>query len=318
MDFQAMVKSENTDECFDGWKPYRDELTDTIVNGIEDYYRRKKLIDSGKKQFFNAYDMEQIIRELGKKPTLAIWGAGGCNDIDISKLAKYFKLVLIDHNTRWIEATRKKYNLRKMDCVTIDLKFWDISQDDYLMFEALVKDKAPIDEIEGFFYDLIAKMSKIDYQSMPSFDFSVGVGLFSQLNSRFAAMAHINEYPYDITGILFKINQLAVECTMDAISKMTNNAIVLGYEERVLYDASSDEAELIVDALNEARREGFYNSGTYGKNLNSEVWGNQELCEYIKEGLEKNSLEYITEKNILWCFTSDKFYIMNVPIFRIQ
>ncbi len=318
MDYQAIIKSENTDTYFDTWKPYRDELTDTIINGIEDYYRRKKLIDSGKKQFIKAYDMEQIIKELGKKPTLAIWGAGGCNDIDISRLARYFRLVLIDHNVEWIEAARKKYNLRKIDCLTIDLKFWNIIHDDYLMFEALVKDRASVDEVERFFYDLIAKMGNLDYQSMPSFDFSVAVGLISQLNSRFAAIAYINKYPYDLTSVFLKINQLAVESTMEAITKMTNKAIVLGYEEKVLYSASTEEAEQIVDALNEERREAFYSNGTYGKNLQSQVSGNQELCEYINDRLLQKELEYVTEKNILWCFTSDKFYVMNVPIFRIQ
>lgn len=318
MNYEDMLKTENTDYCFDVWSGYREELTDYIISSVEDFYRKKKLTNIGKRQFQTAYDMEQISEELAAKPTLAIWGAGGCNDIDLLRLANYFRLVLIDHNMERIQAAKDRYGLKPEDCLLTDLKFWDISKEDYLMFEALMKDKAPIDEVEEYIVELIHKVESIDYSLLPNFDFSVAVGLFSQLNSRFAALAHLHQYSENLSNIFIKLNKCAMEATMRAIKQMTDKALVVGYEEKVLYDIDVEEARELIDIINEEREETLFNRAMEALRMVSEVSGNDELCRGVLKEIEIGKFECVSHKSILWPFTSDKFYIMNVLSLEIR
>ena len=86
MDYYKMIASENTDSMYEKWSEYRNELTDYIIEGIEHLHIRRKLADTGKRRIYGEYNIETIVAEKVNRPTLAIWGAGGCNDIDIVRL----------------------------------------------------------------------------------------------------------------------------------------------------------------------------------------------------------------------------------------
>lgn len=286
MDYNSLIKTEDTDVCFNDWEEYRNNLTDYVMDSIESYYTREYLKRTGKKRLVREYGMKEIVEELGEKPSLAIWGAGGCNDIDICRLAKYFKLILIDHNLEKIVYAKKRFNLSDDECICVDLKFWDISNDDYLMMEAMIKDEVTGEELGNYIEDMIAKMPGYDYSTMPHFDFSVAVGLVSQLNSRLAALIHINKYQYDMTKYLYDMNFDAVDKFLNAIVGITNKMFVLGYEDRILE--------------------------TEGK-----VAGNDILENRITSMIESENIKNFMDKELVWNFISEKSYIMQINSYEL-
>jgi len=313
MDFDSMIKTEDTDIFYETWRDYRDNLTDYIISAVEDYYRKKKLKAIGKRQFFTAYDIEDICKEWMKTPSLAIWGAGGCNDIDIVRLSKYFNLVLIDYDIEKIEKTREKFEISSERCYCVDLKFWDITRDDFLMFEALVKDNAPLEDVEKFMEELIAHNKEFKYLDLPKFDFSVVVGLASQLNSRFASLAYIHNYQKDIFSMLNKLNICGVDNLTNAVNAMTDKLIIYGYETRVIYEAEFGAGKNLVEEMNEDLElalVGGHEEWIWNQVL--EVAGNDILQKKVLQDIEAGVLSYVGGKYLLWNFTFEKNYIMTL------
>ncbi len=313
MDIYNLIKTENTNSLYEQWEDYRNELTDYIVECIEDFHIKKKLAESGKKRIYGEFDMDRIIKEVQKKPSLAIWGAGGCNDIDIKRLARHFMLCLIDTDIEKINQTKERFKLSDEECICIDLKFWDIHMDTYEMFEALLKDGENISVIKGFFEDMLGRMDEIDYDSLPSFDYSVAVGLVSQLNSRFAALLYVNRFSQDTTELLSELNKIAVERFLMAIEKMTDKVIMLGYELACQDDINS-HIEQVCISINEESQiyllEG--SSKNNFRSFESNVAGNDILIEKTNHWNEKTNLTLVNYKSMVWPFTKLKQYLMLV------
>lgn len=331
MDFQNMVESEDSDSLYYRWSDYRRELTHYIIGSVEELYIKKKLFDLRKRRILGTYNIENIVVELGHKPTLAIWGAGGCNDIDIVMLSKYFKLILIDNNVEKTEKARERFGLSREDCICVDLHFWDIKADDYKMFDALLNDGADADEIMGFINELENGNIKPDYSEMPKFDYSVAVGLASQLNSRFAAILHmynvrrankeygikIRKYTADevehIYSIIRRLNNVAVEHMLEAINAMTDKGVILGYEADNFDGCYDLNMALQLKCLNE-EHEVLITSGISAFNRWKDkimISGNQELEDGIRWRVEGLGEFTVTNyKSMIWPFLDSKNYLM--------
>ena len=317
MDFEKMIQSENTDCLYDDWESYRNELTNYIISSIEDYYRKKKLTELKERHFYIKYNMKDICKELGYSPTLAIWGAGGCNDIDIAKLSKYFNLVLIDHNVEMIENAKKRFGLSDEKCICTDLKFWDISKEDYLMFDALLKDNVSKSDIEMYIKDLVINMPDIDYKHIPHFDFSVMVGLASQLNSRFAALIHLNKYPYDLTNFFGKLNELAVNRLIKAVYEMTNNMFIAGFETRLIETGTYKDKNGYIELLNEKREiDSSLDNYQQFSYMETEIAGNDYLIEGLRRLVSGEYITFLSEKYLWWNFLVEKNYIMDIKSYE--
>lgn len=328
MDFDEMIKSEDTDSLYDRWEDYRKELTDYIVSSVEEFNIKKKLSDLRKRRIYGIYTIEDVVAENGIKPTLAIWGAGGCNDMDIVRLSRYFRLVLVDNNINKIKAARSRFGLSCEECLCVDLHFWDVTRDDYKMFEALLRDGAEASELAGFMRELSDRMVKPDYSGLPHFDYSVAVGLASQLNSRFAAMLHMynagavhgryDRYTDADTALLcdmiYELNVAAVDRMLEAVKEMTVKGVILGYETDN-YDTCAD-MRLQLESLNE-EYEVPVASGVRAFNPYHtciKISGNAELEEGIRNRVEKTGdFVVINHRIMLWPFSEQKSYLM---IFR--
>ncbi len=286
MDYNVMIESEDTDVYFEQWKDYRDGLTDFIINSVESFYTKAYLRKTGKKRLVREYGMKEIVDELNYKPTLAIWGAGGCNDVDVIRLSSFFKLILIDHNIEKITSAKKRFNLLDEDCICVDLKFWDFSHAEYLMIDAMIKDNCEKRDLENYIRDIIFKMPEYNYSEMPHFDFSVAAGLVSQLNSRFAALLHINRYKYDMTEFLYDINEIAVERFLNVITNMTRNIFIMGYEHKVLGETGV-------------------------------IAGNDIMSEMIEDMVYNDTVRLFMCQQLLWNFTSEKKYVMQVDSYEL-
>lgn len=291
MNYSDMKNSENTDSKYQAWAEYRTQLTDYIGTTIKD--------------------------NIKKGSWIAIWGAGGCNDIDVCKLAKDYRLLLIDQDVEKLGQVRQRLGLSTDVCKVADVSFWNISDDDYEMFQALLLDGADIVDIENYFKDLLNNMSQpINLQNY-SVECSVAIGLASQLNARFAALMHINKDKLKhldinkLNDILKHLNKLATERLYVSIRQLTATMVITSYEINTVY--SMEEAAACRQEIEELLENG--NSG--GKFLSGRehelirVAGNEYWHNIIYKTIMMDKLEDMGYCRVMsWPFSHNRIYNM--------
>lgn len=317
MFYDSMIKTEKSDDMYEAWQEYREELTDTILSYIESYHIKRELLINKNIRLSRDYGIEDAVAKMDKKPVLAIWGAGGCNDIDVKKLSKYFKLVLIDHQLDVVTEVIKRFNLPS-DTVAMDMKFWDVSDDEYRMFEALLSDGKP-EEIKDYLGEISGKMPVYNLGVEKLFDHSVVIGLASQLNARFMALAQ--KYPnVDLdfmAGLVGDMNKKAVDALWNSVSTMTKNLVIYGYEA-TCFDKSLDEySEEDLFRKKEHINEEAEEKNSLGEipywideNLTN-IMGSRELETKLKSVEEFGEFGRIANcRSLIWNFTAWKSYLM--------
>lgn len=151
-------------------------------------------------------------------------GAGQCNDIDISLLSNYFNLVLIDCEQEKINEARSKY-IKNNSCICTDIPFWNIDHEAYELFEAMLVDALPVENITRYIDEYINNQRKIKYNELPKFDYSIAIGLSSQLCSRFIALLSNYKKNYNSNELNFlynyfsSLNKTAVKSMLEALKK---------------------------------------------------------------------------------------------------
>lgn len=222
-----LIASEVLPNAYKEWRGYRQKLTDFIE--------------------------ENCVAEGGCKPVLAIWGAGRSNDIDLARLAERFKLVLIDRDAEGLAQACKAYGLEETDAICVDLPFWNVELETYEMFEALL---AEGEEAEIVIEHLKQVAFDNSHRVLPEigrrFDYSVCVGLHSQLNARFAGLLYMYRENYDeeelqmIENAIRALNEAAVTRTNDVIYMLTEKLMVFGLEWAVVNKSAMDQWENLV------------------------------------------------------------------------
>lgn len=222
-----LIASEVLPNAYKEWRGYRQKLTDFIE--------------------------ENCVAEGGCKPVLAIWGAGRSNDIDLARLAERFKLVLIDRDAEGLAQACKAYGLEETDAICVDLPFWNVELETYEMFEALL---AEGEEAEIVIEHLKQVAFDNSHRVLPDirrrFDYSVCVGLHSQLNARFAGLLYMYRENYDeeelqmIENAIRALNEAAVTRTNDVIYMLTEKLMVFGLEWAVVNEFAMDQWENLV------------------------------------------------------------------------
>lgn len=222
-----LIASEVLPNAYKEWRGYRQKLTDFIE--------------------------ENCVAEGGCKPVLAIWGAGRSNDIDLARLAERFKLVLIDRDAEGLAQACKTYGLEKTDAICVDLPFWNVELETYEMFEALL---AEGEEAEIVIEHLKQVAFDNSHRVLPDigrrFDYSVCIGLHSQLNARFAGLLYMYRENYDeeelqmIENAIRALNEAAVTRTNDVIYMLTEKLMVFGLEWAVVNESAMDQWENLI------------------------------------------------------------------------
>lgn len=222
-----LIASEVLPNAYKEWRGYRQKLTDFIE--------------------------ENCVAEGGGKPVLAIWGAGRSNDIDLARLAERFKLVLIDRDAEGLVQACKTYGLEETDVICVDLPFWNVELETYEMFEALL---AEGEEAEIVIEHLKQVAFDNSHRVLPDigrrFDYSVCVGLHSQLNARFAGLLYMYRENYDeeelqmIENAIRALNEAAVTRANDVIYMLTEKLMVFGLEWAVVNESAMDQWEKFV------------------------------------------------------------------------
>lgn len=222
-----LIASEVLPNAYKEWRGYRQKLTDFIE--------------------------ENCVAEGERKPVLAIWGAGRSNDIDLARLAERFKLVLIDRDAEGLAQACKAYGLEETDAICVDLPFWNVELETYEMFEALL---AEGEEAEIVIEHLKQVAFDNSHRVLPDigrrFDYSICVGLHSQLNARFAGLLYMYRENYDeeelqmIENAIRALNEAAVTRTNDVIYMLTEKLMVFGLEWAVVNESAMDQWENLV------------------------------------------------------------------------
>lgn len=222
-----LIASEVLPNAYKEWRGYRQKLTDFIE--------------------------ENCVAEGGRKPVLAIWGAGRSNDIDLARLAERFKLVLIDRDAEGLAQACKAYGLEETDAICVDLPFWNVELETYEMFEALL---AEGEEAEIVIEHLKQVAFDNSHRVLPDigrrFDYSVCIGLHSQLNARFAGLLYMYRENYDeeelqmIENAIRALNEAAVTQTNDVIYMLTEKLMVFGLEWAVVNESAMEQWEKLV------------------------------------------------------------------------
>lgn len=222
-----LIASEVLPNAYKEWRGYRQKLTDFIE--------------------------ENCVAEGGCKPVLAIWGAGRSNDIDLARLAERFKLVLIDRDAEGLAQACKAYGLEETDAICVDLPFWNVELETYEMFEALL---AEGEEAEIVIEHLKQVAFDNSHRVLPDigrrFDYSVCIGLHSQLNARFAGLLYMYRENYDeeelqmIENAIRALNEAAVTRTNDVIYMLTEKLMVFGLEWAVVNESAMEQWEKLV------------------------------------------------------------------------
>lgn len=222
-----LIASEVLPNAYKEWRGYRQKLTDFIE--------------------------ENCVAEGGRKPVLAIWGAGRSNDIDLARLAERFKLVLIDRDAEGLAQACKTYGLEETDVICVDLPFWNVELETYEMFEALL---AEGEEAEIVIEHLKQVAFDNSHRVLPDigrrFDYSVCIGLHSQLNARFAGLLYMYRENYDeeelqmIENAIRALNEAAVTRTNDVIYMLTEKLMVFGLEWAVVNESAMDQWENLI------------------------------------------------------------------------
>lgn len=247
--FDEMIATERIPDSYVGWEQYRREVTEYIEDNC------------------------RVINENrqcggGTKPTLALWGIGQAGDIDIGRLAKCYKLVLIDRDREAVLRAVSEYGLEEQDYIIADIPFWQVDDDQYRLYEAMLEDCTDAEHILEFLTGIatgnsgkyIGKMENVDIAGdrdryLDIFDYSVAVGLHSQLNSRFAALLYHYRDNYHeedlrlISSAISGLNEAAVERLNDYMYHMTKGVFIYGYEVAACDDQT--EAEQLARAFDD-------------------------------------------------------------------
>lgn len=315
MEYEKILQTEDTDGLYDAWCTYRAELTDYIMSSIEHHRIRQTLNRTGALRLNGAYN-----KEVGEKSVLAIWGAGGCNDIDIVRLAKYFKLVLIDRDVDKLVSARTRFGLKESECLCVNLHFWDVGHDDYKLFEALLEERSGMEVLREYLCDMGGLPP--DYSTLPSFDYSVVIGLASQLNVRLAVLAQLYGRYDELRDVLDELNQLAVHRMLCAVRQMTTGAVIVGYELMNSRKYREEELQDILLRLNEEPEyitpedgaEAFFDCD----DLRPSVAGNEFLETGIRAWMADGSYQILCHRAMLWDFSDEKRYVMlNVTLYPV-
>lgn len=237
------------------WKPYRDLLSDYLVH------------------------------EPGKLSTLAILGAGACNDIDLYRIRSGFsEITLIDYDYKAMQEAVRRYGLEKDAHVLLQpASLTGIGDEQYEQFcDALqgyarkIKDSVSIQEFDAF---AISVLQSFVYENAVSplsdvqYDYVWCVGVHSQLNAMFSyiyrvfwenlyAMHLLNAIPKGdgpedsaFMAYLRELNTSQIKGLHDDIFKAVRRKAFIGCEVgrtdayySGMYSAALEEAEMIEGA----------------------------------------------------------------------
>lgn len=200
-------------------------------------------------------------------PTLAILGAGTCNDLDLAKLIPYFsKITLIDYDQSAMKTALETYHITSSQIEIIPLSLNGITETDYNTFcnslqKYSLSNQSHLSHKDFQIFALTQIQNLYNKQeqkdnilSSLSYDYIWCFGLHSQFQSMFSYIYHVFELNlkhllisstnFDsnlFSNYLKDQNNQFIPLFHDSLLKSAKKGIFLGLEEHRLNDDSAIE-----------------------------------------------------------------------------
>lgn len=322
MIFDKMIETENSDPVRELWTSYRSEMTSYVRDGIENVYRHRHLMEQGKRRDPD-FTLEGYL-PFQQKPIVAIWGAGRCNDLDLSSLVPYVNFVLIDRDVEAVQDVKRRYGFSDVQCVCTDLGFWEIYEEEERFFETLLPDADDL-HLSEYLRQLMESIEKqpSEYDKYRGvFDFSVICGVASQLNARFAGLLFaygkkFDAYP-ETVSVLSEMNARASARLFNAVTQTTKLAFFTANE---MCAANPERAGMLEEyaqmwteewefVLAARGSEPLKKSDTEG--ICCQIAGSREFRELISKAHDDGILQICHRDGKIWPFSKEKYYFMDV------
>ena len=207
------------DNAFTEWTDYRKDLTDYIIT------------------------------HTLSNQSLAIWGAGRCNDLDLERLSSHFQsITLLDQDENAMQAAIYRYNLGDSKNIhTRVIDFVGITDEDYRQYAAYLVDEVRKKGIHIKYNCLVEVVlevlehlyQKIIYHAIPieknSFDYAIVIGVHSQLISMLEwiwsiILQTIQQEEYEVRHAIGMMNDGVVEKFNQTVLNTTRKNVIMGYE----------------------------------------------------------------------------------------
>lgn len=175
--------------AFEDWRAYRNTLTKYLIKEVDSV--------SLPLEFSSNTDLEEHL------PTLAIIGAGACNDIDLARIKNHFsKITLIDCNEAALHQALTTYDLTEADNVELkNISLTGITDSDYEEFceelQAYIQLNQQTFSMEEFEEFALSKLKSIyekrrqaELPLISTYDYIWCFGVHSQLQAMFSYICH--------------------------------------------------------------------------------------------------------------------------------
>lgn len=226
--WKQLRRTETIDGAFDSWRLYRDNLTRYILDSVSDY------------------------------ESIALFGVGQSNDIDLTTLENNFnQVILLDRDLQAMKEGLKQYQLEASTKIKIlECDFLGITNEEYCRYEEVIRaaflKHKEIQQIENIVLDeLYAMIRKIEYHKLDLGTYAnvILIGVHSQLNALFERIWSIYAQAFKqnsnkIYEFIKQMNAMAVCKLNNAVIASTQHKLILGYERTVAGKSSRVEGAI--------------------------------------------------------------------------
>ncbi len=296
-----------------------------------DYFTYDKKLWSNWKvhrDFISKVILDKIICKNSDVKSIAIFGAGFCNDIDLNFFTNNFDIVtLLDINKESMEKGIQMQDLSSEELSKINtiggFDFVGQSQDIYSDFEKLLINKTPIKKIKKFIRDKARLVNSIDVKipEMENHSVVISVGVHSQLSIGFNLLIskYMNYYTrkelLDLESELRYYNTLLAKKFNDILIDYADIALFSGYDAIEISKERNNQFLLprVIDLVKNADvrklSELMLSNGVTG--------AIQGFCDINQRLLDKGKVyhEYYNKGKIalnfwIWTFNENKVYVI--------
>ena len=237
MSLYEEIKSHFTlPNAYEDWKQYRTTLTDYLISRTDTV--------SLPLSFSSGMGQNDFL------PTLAILGAGACNDLDLERLSSHFsKITLIDYQTDSMQAALATYHLEDspvVECLSDSLN--GLTDYDYQEFceelQFFLREESQMitpERFEDFALSFVdAKCQKNRQVTIPlapaAYDYIWCFGVHSQLQAMFSYIFHVFEV--NLKDQLFKESNWTASAFYHRL-KEENNTFIPRFHDALLSSAKT-------------------------------------------------------------------------------
>lgn len=218
--FDQLLQLQVIDNAYTKWANYREQLTNYLIH------------------------------HTSEGSSLAIMGAGRCNDLDLKRLATHFgTITLIDKDERALKEALALYDLEGSPIVTTkEVDFVGITPKEYRHYADTLMNRVrhkgmytDVQELANSTLDYLEELYNrtlrfpLDLEE-ERYDYTVAFGVHSQLISMLEwiwrmVLEAINKEEETVRNTLMYMNDGAAQKFNEAVIKATRNTVFIGFEK---------------------------------------------------------------------------------------